>query len=78
MRSSGRKAPGAIVAADGHRHAYLGGVSHDPHGRGSLRFLPALGTALGVAALLKLVYGPWFLNYDARYALVWAATWRLV
>ena len=39
---------------------------------GSLRFLPALGTAVGVAVLLKVVYEPWFLNYDARYALVWA------
>ena len=27
---------------------------------------------VGVAALLKLVYGPWYLNYDARYALLWA------
>jgi len=40
--------------------------------RTRLRFLPALGTVLGVAVLLKIVYGPWFLNYDARYALVWA------
>ena len=37
-----------------------------------LRFLPALGTVVGVAVLLKIVYAPWFLNYDARYALVWA------
>ena len=44
-----------------------------PHGqRGLLRFLPALGTIVGVAVLLKIVYAPWFLNYDARYALVWA------
>ena len=27
---------------------------------------------MGVAVLLRLVYEPWFLNYDARYALVWA------
>jgi hypothetical protein len=27
---------------------------------------------LGVAVLVKIVYAPWFLNYDARYALVWA------
>jgi hypothetical protein len=33
---------------------------------------------VGVAALLKLVYAPWFLNYDARDALVRAATSRLV
>ena len=36
------------------------------------RLLPALGTIVGVAVLLKIVYEPWFLNYDARYALVWA------
>ena len=27
---------------------------------------------VGVAVLLKLIYGPWYLNYDARYALLWA------
>jgi hypothetical protein len=37
-----------------------------------LRFFPAVGTIVGVAVLLKIVYAPWFLNYDARYALVWA------
>ena len=37
-----------------------------------LRFLPALGTIVGVAVLLRILYEPWFLNYDARYALVWA------
>ena len=36
------------------------------------RVLPAVATVVGVAALLRLVYEPWFLNYDARYALVWA------
>jgi hypothetical protein len=36
-----------------------------------LRFLPAAVTIVGVAALLELVYDA-FLNYDARYALVWA------
>ena len=40
--------------------------------RARLRFLPALGTVVGVAVLLRIVYAPWFLNYDARYALVWA------
>ena len=40
--------------------------------RARLRFLPALGTVIGVAVLLKIVYAPWFLNYDARYALLWA------
>jgi hypothetical protein len=37
-----------------------------------LRFLPAVGTVVGVAVLLRIVYAPWFLNYDARYALLWA------
>ena len=36
------------------------------------RLLPAAATVVGVAVLLKLVYGPWYLNYDARYALLWA------
>ena len=36
------------------------------------RFAPAVATAGAVAALLYLVYRPWFLNYDARYALLWA------
>ncbi len=43
-----------------------------PRMRARLRFLPALGTVVGVAVLLKIVYAPWFLNYDARYALLWA------
>jgi hypothetical protein len=29
-------------------------------------------TAVAVALVLRLVYGPWSLNYDARYALLWA------
>jgi hypothetical protein len=36
------------------------------------RLAPAVATVVGVAALLKLVHGPWYLNYDARYALLWA------
>src|SRR3954469_12811327 len=36
------------------------------------RWAPAALTVVGVAALLWLVYRPWFLNYDARYALLWA------
>jgi hypothetical protein len=36
------------------------------------RWLPAAATIVGVAALLYLVYEPWYLNYDARYALLWA------
>jgi hypothetical protein len=36
------------------------------------RALPALVTIPGIAAVLWLVYRPWFLNYDARYALLWA------
>src|SRR5829696_2149799 len=40
--------------------------------RAALRLGPAAATVAGVALLLRLVYEPWFLNYDARYALVWA------
>jgi len=36
------------------------------------RLAPAAATAVLVAIVLDLVYGPWFLNYDARYALLWA------
>jgi len=36
------------------------------------RFAPAAATAAVVAVLLDLVYRPWFGNYDARYALLWA------
>src|SRR5687767_442790 len=39
--------------------------------RAASRALPAVATVVGVAALLDLVYHR-FLNYDARYALVWA------
>jgi hypothetical protein len=42
-----------------------------PPRRAALRILPAVATVVGVAALLELVYDR-FLNYDARYALVWA------
>lgn len=34
--------------------------------------LPPLVVIVGVAALVHLVYEPWYLNYDTRYALVWA------
>jgi len=36
------------------------------------RLAPAVLTAVVVAAALDLVYSPWYLNYDARYALLWA------
>jgi hypothetical protein len=36
------------------------------------RTAPAALVIAGVAVLVKLVYQPWYLNYDARYALVWA------
>ncbi len=36
------------------------------------RALPAAATILGVAAVLWGVVGAWYLNYDARYALLWA------
>ena len=31
-----------------------------------------LATVVGVAGLLRLLYDPWYLNYDARYSLLWA------
>jgi hypothetical protein len=37
------------------------------------RLAPGAITAVAIAALLDVVYGPWFLNYDARYALLWAS-----
>src|SRR3954471_17755268 len=36
------------------------------------RFLPAAATIVAVAVAMRLVYDPWYLNYDARYALLWA------
>ena len=36
------------------------------------RLAPAAATAALVALLLERVYRPWFGNYDARYALLWA------
>jgi hypothetical protein len=36
------------------------------------RMLPATVTIVGIAVLLRAVYDPWYLNYDARYALLWA------
>jgi hypothetical protein len=37
------------------------------------RFAAAAGVVLTVAVVLKVVFDPWYLNYDARYALVWAS-----
>jgi hypothetical protein len=36
------------------------------------RALPAAATILLVAVLMWVVFDPWYLNYDARYALDWA------
>src|SRR5580765_1590698 len=36
------------------------------------RIAPGALVTVAVAVLVKLVYGPWYLNYDARYALLWA------
>jgi hypothetical protein len=36
------------------------------------RALPGFGVAVAVAALVRLVYAPWYGNYDVRYALLWA------
>jgi hypothetical protein len=36
------------------------------------RALPGIGVAVAIAALVRLVYAPWYGNYDVRYALLWA------
>ena len=36
------------------------------------RALPGVGVAVALAALVRLVYAPWYGNYDVRYALLWA------
>ena len=36
------------------------------------RALPGVGVAVAIAALVQLVYAPWYGNYDVRYALLWA------
>jgi hypothetical protein len=36
------------------------------------RLLPCAATVVAVAAVLRLAFDPWYLNYDARYALLWA------
>src|SRR4051812_42874404 len=36
------------------------------------RFALPAAVIAGIAGLLRLVYNPWYLNYDARYALLWA------
>jgi len=38
----------------------------------ALRVLPALAVILGVPVLLWLIYRPSYVNFDARYALLWA------
>src|SRR3954465_1545656 len=44
-----------------------------PHSlRAARHIAPAVATVAAGAVLLRLVYEPWFLNYAARYALVWA------
>src|SRR3712207_846813 len=38
----------------------------------ALAVAPVALTIVGVAALMRWLYAPWYLNYDARYALLWA------
>jgi hypothetical protein len=40
--------------------------------RSVVRFAFPAATIVGIAVLLRVVYDPWYLNYDARYALLWA------
>ena len=37
-----------------------------------VRLAAPAGVAVAVAAVLHFVFSPWYLNYDARYALLWA------
>ena len=36
------------------------------------RLLPAGATVVGIAVAMRVLYDAWYLNYDARYALLWA------
>ena len=36
------------------------------------RWLPPLATIVGVAVAMRLLFATWYMNYDARYALLWA------
>src|SRR5688572_9929421 len=36
------------------------------------RLGPAVAVVALVAAAMKLLFNPWYLNYDARYSLLWA------
>jgi hypothetical protein len=40
--------------------------------RSLVQLAAAAGVAIAVAAVMWLVFDPWYLNYDARYALLWA------
>jgi hypothetical protein len=40
--------------------------------RAAVRFAAPAVAIVGTAVLLRFVYHPWYLNYDARYALLWA------
>ena len=42
------------------------------HGPLLRRIAPAALGVIAFAAVAKVVYDPWYLNYDARYALLWA------
>lgn len=55
----------ATIAADAPR-------ARSPAGAAALRAAPVAATIVLVAALLELVYRPDHLNYDTRYALLWA------
>ena len=45
--------------------------------RAALRLALPAAIVVAVATLLRVVYHPWYLNYDARYALLWARDlWR--
>jgi len=59
--------PAAALSRSARHRLRLAATSRPPR-----PVLAALSTVVGVAALLRVVYHPWYLNYDARYALLWA------
>jgi hypothetical protein len=72
-----RRYRGGAMASGTSTAAAPAAIPRDAAGSAARRAAPAALTVIVVAAVLKLVYGPWFLNYDARYALLWARDlWR--
>ncbi len=65
-------APGRAGAAAGEPRALDGGHPPGARRRRWSRALPAAAALAGVAGVLRLAYDPTHVNYDTRYALLWA------